>query len=220
MRQEAPPQELWLASERRDYGRAPLDCEDLVADPLVQLALWLERAVSSGVPWATAMLLATVSPAGHPSARAVLLKAVDASGLVFFTNYESRKARQVARCPLAAATFLWPPLERQVRVEGSVERLPAPESDAYFRTRPRGSQIGAWISPQSRPIEDRAFLESSYEAAERRFAGGEVPRPPHWGGFRLVPSMLEFWQGRRDRLHDRFRYRSSERGWRVDRLAP
>ena len=101
-----------------------------------------------------------------------------------------------------------------------MERLPAPESDAYFRTRPRGSQIGAWISPQSRPIEDRAFLESSYEAAERRFAGGEVPRPPHWGGFRLVPSMLEFWQGRRDRLHDRFRYRVGERGWRVDRLAP
>ena len=206
---------------RTAYRRARLDAHDLGDDPLATVAAWIEDAAGAGMVEPNAMALATSDEAGRASVRMVLCKGVDARGLAFFTNLESRKGRELAGRPWAAATFWWDRTERQVRVEGPVEPVPAGEADAYFATRPRGSRVSAWASPQSRPLADRAELELRAEEAEARFAAGdEVPRPPYWGGYRIVPARIEFWQGRDDRLHDRIRFEWHDAVWRVERLAP
>lgn len=192
---------------------------DLDPDPFVQFSAWFGLAEREA-PLAEAMTLATVDPAGEPDARMVLLKGFDHRGFRFFTNSESAKGRQLAATPNAALILYWRELDRQVRARGAVERLDSAESDAYFATRPRDSQIGAWASPQSRPLPDRAALDAAVVEHERRFAGGAVPRPPQWGGFVLVPEQVEFWQGQVGRLHDRFRYLRAADGWRIERLGP
>jgi pyridoxamine 5'-phosphate oxidase len=194
---------------------------DLVEDPIALFERWYADAAAAGAPQVDAMTLATATAAGRPSARTVLLKGVDERGFRFFTNYESRKGGELAENPYAALVMLWPVLERQVRVTGPVQRLAPEESDAYFATRPRGSQLGAWASQQSRPIADRGELEARWREHEERYAEGAVPRPPQWGGFRVVPEAIEFWQGRPDRMHDRFAYtRTAEGGWERVRLQP
>ena len=207
------------ASLRTEYMRAALDEHALDADPLAQFVRWFDEALAAGVPEANAMTLATVGPEGRPSARIVLLKGVDARGLAFFTNYDSRKGRELARDARVALLFFWPELERQVRIEGSAGRVAAAESDAYFRERPRESQLSAWASPQSEPIPDRAFLDARLAELRARFTG-DVPRPPHWGGIRVVPRCFEFWQGRASRTHDRLRYTRQGDAWAIERLAP
>lgn len=195
---------------------------DLAADPLVQFAQWFAFANEVGVHEPDAMVVSTVGPDGMPSSRHVLLKGVD-HGFVFFTNYTSQKGRELETHPMAAICFPWNLLSRQVRVEGTVERVTEAESDEYFASRPRDSQTGAWASHQSQAIDDRGVLESRWAEAAARFEGVEVPRPPHWGGFRVVPRRIEFWQGKPSRLHDRFRYTADDAadgGWRVDRLSP
>jgi pyridoxamine 5'-phosphate oxidase len=211
-----------IADIRRDYQLAALTEADVDPDPTLQFERWLSEALRAELPEPTAMTLATVDAEGRPSARIVLLKGADADGLVFFTNYDSRKGHELGGRPDAALLFHWVELERQVRIEGRVARVPAAESDAYFATRPLLSRIGAWASPQSRVISDRGWLEREFEASQQRVAaaGGDVPRPPHWGGYRLAPAAMEFWQGRRSRLHDRIRYRLDGGSWRIDRLAP
>lgn len=209
-----------LGALREEYRRAGLDVDELDPDPFRQFLLWFDAVVAAGLHEPNAMTLATADAAGRPSARMVLLKGVEAGAFVFFTNYESRKGAELAANPNAALVFPWHPLARQVTVAGPVERLPAADSDAYFASRPRGSQLGAWASQQSRPVPDRATLDRRYAEAEARWGDGPVPRPPHWGGFRLVPSALEFWQGRPNRLHDRFRYECTDAGWVVSRLSP
>jgi pyridoxamine 5'-phosphate oxidase len=193
---------------------------DLDPDPIAQFLLWLVDATEAGLPEPSAMVLATADADARPLARHVLLKEVDERGFVWFTNYESTKARQLAENPHAALVFPWFPIRRQVIAAGSVERLSAADSDAYFATRERDSQLGAWASPQSQVIPDRDTLEASFAEASRRFADQPVPRPPHWGGFRLVPVTIEFWHGRPNRLHDRVRYTRQDEGWRIERLAP
>ncbi|HEX7291428.1 MAG TPA: pyridoxamine 5'-phosphate oxidase [Conexibacter sp.] len=200
---------------------AALTEDDLLPDPIALVQRWFAEAEAAGVEQHDAMTLATARPDGRPSARAVLLKGIDARGFAFFTNYESRKGRELDANPYAALVLLWTPLQRQVRVSGRVERLSAEASDAYFATRPRGSQLGAWASQQSRPLPDRAVLEAHWAELEARHAGTAVPRPPHWGGYRVEPDEIELWQGRADRLHDRFRYlRAPDGGWTHERLAP
>lgn len=195
--------------------------DDLLPDPLALVRRWFGEAQAAGAPQADAMTLATADADGRPSARVVLLKAIDERGLVFFTNYESRKAHELEANPHAALVLLWATLERQVRVTGHVERVSGEESDAYFATRPRGSQLGAWASEQSRPLPDRALLEERWAALEVRFGAAPVPRPPHWGGYRVVPREIEVWQGRANRLHDRFAYvRAGDAGWERTRLQP
>jgi pyridoxamine 5'-phosphate oxidase len=189
-------------------------------DPIELFREWFAVASRSGIFLPEAMTVATATPEGAPSARMMLLKGVEAGGFVFFTNYESRKAGELAANPRAALVFHWPVLERQVRVEGNVERLSSGESEAYFRTRPRGSRIGAWASKQSRPLPDRSELEARVREYDARFKGDEVPLPPCWGGLRLVPERIEFWQGRLDRLHDRLRFERQAGGWRAVRLYP
>jgi pyridoxamine 5'-phosphate oxidase len=195
--------------------------EDLLPDPIVLSQRWFAEAQAAGVAQADAMTLATATPDGRPSARIVLLKGIDARGFSFFTNYESRKGRELDANPYVALVLLWVALQRQVRVTGRVERLSGEESDAYFATRPRGSQIGAWASAQSRPLPERAELEQHWAALDERYGGGTVPRPPHWGGFRVEPDEIEVWQGRANRLHDRFLYtRTADGDWTHARLAP
>jgi pyridoxamine 5'-phosphate oxidase len=194
--------------------------EDLAADPFAQFRDWYAQLVAAGTVEPDAMVLATCSADGQPTARNVLLKGLDDRGFVFFTNYESRKAAALDANPNASLLFSWVPLRRQVLVTGVAGRIAAEESDVYFATRPRASQLGAWASPQSRVIADRAELEARLADVERRFAGGDVPRPPHWGGYRVEPSTIEFWQGRADRLHDRLRYTRDGGSWRVERIAP
>jgi len=193
---------------------------DLDPDPLRQFQLWFEEARDAGIEVPEAMALATAGPDGRPSVRMVLLKGADKRGFDFHTNYESRKGGELDANPHAALLFHWQLLGRQVRVEGGVERVPAEESEAYFTTRPLGSRLAAWASPQSRPLDDRAELERLYAEAAARFPGEEVPRPPHWGGFRLVPDAYEFWQHAANRLHDRIRYERNGNGWTRVRLAP
>ncbi len=193
---------------------------DLAADPFEQFAAWLRDAEAAGIELAEAMTLATATRDGKPSARMVLLKEHGREGFVFFTGYESRKGRELAENPHAALVFYWHELGRQVRVEGTVERLPREESQAYFDTRPVGSRLAAWASPQSQPVPSREALDALYEQAVAANGKGDVPLPPAWGGFRLRPSSLEFWQHRKNRLHDRFRYRLDDVVWVVERLAP
>jgi pyridoxamine 5'-phosphate oxidase len=208
-----------LAHLRKDYALKTLDEHDVDRDPLKQFGVWMVQAIHAQVPEPTAMTLATADKSGRPSARIVLLKGVDPRGFVFFTNYESRKGRELAENPHAAITFLWKELERQVRIEGRVERVSAAESDAYFATRPLGSRIGAIASPQSRAIADRGWLERRW--TELAAQHGEAPgRPDHWGGYRLMPGRIEFWQGRQSRLHDRIAYERAGEQWKISRLAP
>jgi pyridoxamine 5'-phosphate oxidase len=209
-----------LSDLRREYAARSLDAGDVDADPFTQFRRWFDEATGAGVPEPNAMTLATATREGLPSARVVLLKGLDARGFVFFTNYESRKGVELADNPRAALVFLWHEVERQVRVEGTVERVSAAESDAYFAVRPRASQLGAWASPQSRSVADRAALAASFAEVTARFGEAEPPRPAHWGGYRVIPTALEFWQGRRSRMHDRLVYERSGEGWRLTRLAP
>jgi pyridoxamine 5'-phosphate oxidase len=208
-----------LAALRNDYALKTLDERDVDRDPLKQFGVWMVEAIHAQVPEPTAMSLATVSAKGRPSARIVLLKGLDPRGFVFFTNYDSRKGKDLAVNPAAALTFLWKELERQVRIEGSVERVSAKESEAYYATRPLGSRIGAWASPQSEAIENRAWLEKRWEDLGKQY-GENPPLPPNWGGYRVIPDSLEFWQGRRSRLHDRIAYTRAGAAWKIARLAP
>ena len=214
--------EMNTADLRREYHRATLTETDVDASPVTQFKRWLGEAVKAELSEPTAMTLATVGEDGLPAARIVLLKGIGAEGFLFFTNYGSRKGRELAANPRAALLFHWVELERQVRVEGEVSKASVADSDAYFASRPPLSRIGAWASPQSDPIPDRDWLEREFSAAQERFAANpdSIPRPPHWGGYRLLPTMVEFWQGRDSRLHDRIRYRREDGHWRIERLAP
>ena len=232
-----------LPDARREYSFGGLDRDDLSPDPLEQFTRWFGDVSESrrggrlrriGIAlydlWhallghppvdVNAMVLATADRDGVPSARTVLLKGADGRGFIFFTNYDSRKGRELAENPHASLVFFWPGLERQVLVTGDVTKLAAEESDRYFRSRPRGSRIAAWASNQSAPVPDRAALEEQWRATDRRFPGDDVPLPPNWGGFMLAPRRIEFWQGRPNRLHDRFCYTREASGWRIERLAP
>ena len=211
-----------FAGLRREYETKGLRRAEMHPDPIEQFATWFSTAVNSALPDANAMTLATATPEGKPSARVVLLKTFDQRGFVFFTNYQSHKGRELEANPQAALAIYWVELERQVRMVGRVERTSRAESEAYFHARPRGSQLGAWVSHQSEVIDARRILDARLAEMEERFAGSEVIElPPHWGGYRLVPEMIEFWQGRANRLHDRFRYLLQDDGsWTLDRLAP
>jgi pyridoxamine 5'-phosphate oxidase len=210
-----------LTAIRTEYARAGLHERDVDPSPLVQLDKWVHDAVAAQHPDPTAMTLATASPDGEPAARVVLLKGLDDRGLVFFPCYASEKGRQLEQNPRACACFFWVMLERQARVTGTVSRVAREESEAYFRSRPRESQLGAWASKQSTVLSGREELETRLAEARARFGDGPVPCPPDWGGYRLVPDRLELWQGRPSRLHDRLRYtRTGDAAWRIDRLSP
>jgi pyridoxamine 5'-phosphate oxidase len=206
---------------RVSYERGHLDESSVAREPFAQFAAWFEEArETAAILEPHAMTLATVSADGAPSARIVLLRGYDQRGFVFFTNYASRKGRELEASGKAGLLFFWPPLERQVRIEGTVARISPAESDAYFAQRPRGHRLSAWASPQSSVVADRAFLEARMRAEAERFGAGDVPRPEFWGGYRVAPLAFEFWQGRRDRVHDRVAFVRADDGWRIERLAP
>ena len=211
---------MGVSNLRQEYTRAGLDRADVDPDPIVQFQAWFENAADAGLHEPNAMILATSTRDGKPSARTVLLKGYDDRGFVFYTNYEGRKATELEKNPVCALLFYWGGLERQVRIEGRASRVSDEESDAYFSSRPRGSRLGAWASAQSRTVEDRSILEERVRALETEYEGREVPRPPFWGGYRVWPQAIEFWQGRENRLHDRLIYLRSEEGWKIERLQP
>ena len=209
-----------IADLRKDYTLNGLDQTDVSPDPIVQFQQWFAAALAAGVHEPNAMHLATINPEGRPEGRIVLVKGVDAAGFSFYTNYNSQKGISLGANPMASLTFFWPELERQVRIEGWVEKVSETESDTYFNSRPRGSQLGAWVSQQSQVIAGRDVLTSQQEELENRFNGQPIPRPPHWGGFRVIPDKIEFWQGRPSRLHDRIRYRLEAGTWLIERVSP
>jgi len=211
---------LDIAALRRDYAMAALREADAHTDPIRQFEAWFADAVAAQVPEPNAMTLATATRDGVPAARVVLLKGIDAQGFVFYTDYRSRKGAELTENPLAALVFLWKEIERQVRISGSVSRVTAADSEAYYRSRPLGSRLGAWASHQSAVIASRDELEERLRDVTARFLDGNVPLPPHWGGFRVVPDEIEFWQGRQNRLHDRLRYERRPSGWSMTRLSP
>lgn len=209
-----------LFTLRQDYKKAALSKESLAADPCQQLRDWMEEAQRSELLEPNAMTLATVDSDGQPFTRTVLLKTFDQRGLVFFTNYESRKAKHIANNPKVSLLLNWLPLERQVSLNGVASKISSAESLAYFATRPFGSRLGAWVSDQSRVIKSRSLLEAKLEEMKKKFTSGDIPLPSFWGGYRVVPESVEFWQGRQNRLHDRFIYCRNEDGWDIERLQP
>ena len=209
-----------LANIRTEYKKGTLDENDVEKSPLMQFDKWFKEAVNSKIPEVNAMTIATANNQGRPSARMVLLKQYDEKGFVFFTNYESAKAKDIAENPQAALLLFWEPLERQVRIVGKVEKVSVGESFEYFRTRPIDSQLGAWASHQSSIISARALLEKAFGEMLEKFKNGEIPLPPFWGGLRIIPDEFEFWQGRTNRLHDRISYKKNTEGWTISRLSP
>ncbi|MCF0055407.1 pyridoxamine 5'-phosphate oxidase [Dyadobacter sp. CY356] len=208
-----------IANIRADYSQKGLHESELDANPLNQFNKWFDEVLKSELSESNAMLLSTVNN-GRPTGRIVLLKGVDENGFSFYTNYESKKGQEIEANPQVALTFFWKELERQVRIEGKIEKTSEKDSDDYFAIRPRGSQIGAWVSHQSEVIENREFLEQKQKSFEQEFEGVNVPRPPHWGGYRVIPDYVEFWQGRPSRLHDRLAYVLKDGVWVVERLSP
>jgi len=209
-----------IADIRKDYKLKSLLEQDVKSNPIDQFSEWWNEAVNSQIEEVNAMTLATATPGGFPSARIVLLKGFNQDGFKFYTNYQSHKARELAENPVAALIFFWKELERQVRIEGMVEKLSEEDSEAYFRTRPVASQIGAWASPQSTPIAGRNILEENVLKYKAQFGEQNIPKPPHWGGYIVKPMTVEFWQGRRSRLHDRIQYTRKDADWRIERIAP
>lgn len=210
-----------ISSLRKEYSKHSLDIDNVSKDPLQQFRTWLEEAITAEIPEPTAMSLATVTPQGIPACRIVLLKDVSAEGFTFYTNYSSDKGKDIDNQPIVALTFFWTELERQIRIQGSVTRVSKETSIAYFQSRPRESQIGAWVSPQSTPLTDRKILEERKSAMEKKFEGQDVlPKPEQWGGYLVSPFIIEFWQGRPSRLHDRIVYTLKDKLWNIRRLAP
>ncbi len=209
-----------IADIRKDYKQLSLDESDVVKDPIQQFSKWWDEAMNSEIDEVNAMTLATADAAGKPSARIVLLKGFDENGFVFFTNYNSHKAEDIAANPFVSLVFFWKELERQVRVEGIISKVPSEDSDTYFNSRPVGSRIGAWASPQSKVIVSREIIEEKVQELEKSFENKAIERPPHWGGYVVSPQLIEFWQGRPSRLHDRIQYTKAENAWKIERLAP
>ncbi len=209
-----------ISSIRKDYQLRSLSESEVHASPVAQFSQWWDEAIASEIDEVNAMTLSTITTGGRPSARIVLLKGFDEKGFVFYTNYESNKGQQLDANPYASLVFFWKELERQVRIEGKCERVSPEESDEYFYSRPLGSRLGAWASPQSKVIEGREILDKNAATLLERYASGEVPRPLHWGGYRVVADTIEFWQGRSNRLHDRIKYSNQDGAWTIERLAP
>ncbi len=209
-----------IASIRKEYAREKLEIDTVAQNPVAQFELWFMEALSANVLEANAMTLSTVTESGRPSSRVILLKGVENEKFVFFTNYQSNKGRELEANPYCALNFFWPELERQVRIEGAVARISEARSTDYFKSRPRGAQVGAWTSPQSTPIAGRNLLESRYRELEEEFNEKDIPKPKQWGGFEVDPFLFEFWQGRPNRLHDRILFMKSDNNWIIKRLAP